>query len=155
MKSLRLLIAAALVVYAVGGSFPQPTLLSVQEPSAQMKTEVSPVTKVVSQMSSIDRLWLQYIYQNAARVVRTDGDTDEPTIQTTDGLRAVHVAILQYIWKGLADNKPAKYPALRDAIEAAFTNTLGDARRKMTPELRTKAVELFDAIAWAGLGKDG
>lgn len=156
MKSLRLLIAAALVVYAVAGSVPQSqTLLSVQEPSPQMKTEVSPVTKVVSQMSSIDRLWLQYIYQNAARVVRADGDSQPPTIQTTDGLRAVHVAILQYIWKGLADNKPGKYPALRDAIESVFTNSLGDARRQLTPELRAKAAELFDAIAWAGLGKDG
>jgi hypothetical protein len=155
MKSLRLLIAAALVMYAVAGSAPQPSLLSVQEPSTQMKAEVSPVTRVVSQMSSIDRLWLQYIYQNAARVVKTDGDTDQPTIQTTDGLRAVHVAILQYIWKGLADNKPGKYPALRDAIESVFTNSLGDARRQMTPELRAKAAELFDAIAWAGLGKDG
>ena len=154
MKSLRMLIAAALVVYAVAG-LPQPQPLSVQEPHPQMKAEVLPVAKVVSRMSSIDRLWLQYIYQNAARVVKVDGDVDQTTIQTTDGLRAVHVAILQYIWKGLADNPPGKYPDLRDAIESAFTNTLGDARRQMTPELRAKAAELFYAIAWAGLGKDG
>jgi hypothetical protein len=154
MKSLRLLIAAALVIYAVMGSVPGPTM-SVREPSPQMKSEVSPVTKVVAGMSSIDRLWLQYIYQQASRVVQADGDSQSPTIVTTDGLRAVHVAILQFIWKGLADNSPGKYPALKDAIESVFTNTLGDARRPLTPELRAKAAELFDAIAWAGLGKDG
>jgi hypothetical protein len=154
MKSLRLLIAGALVIYAVMGGVPGPTL-SVREPSTQMKAEVSPVAKVVAGMSSIDRLWLQYIYQNASRVVQADGDSQSPTIVTTDGLRAVHVAILQFIWKGLADNSPGKYPALKDAIETVFTSTLGDARRPVTPELRAKAAELFDAIAWAGLGKDG
>lgn len=156
-------IAVALVFVAVAGvprfesshdSTPVP--VNVKEPSAVMQNAVRPVVSAVSKMSMPDRLWLQYIYTNAARVVREDGlAASGPVIETTDGLRGVHIAILRFIWKGLADNAPGKYPSLRDAIESAFDEALGTSRRSLTPELRAKAAELFEAIAWAGLGKDG
>lgn len=156
--NLRTIAAVAIVALAVlwptsGGK--SSYLLSVREPSVEMREAVLPVVRAVSSLSSIDRLWLQHIYTNAAKVVVADGALPDPSIETTDGLRAVHLAILSFIWRGMADNQPGKYPGLKDAIESAFTSTLGDSRRQMTPELRTKAAALFDAIAWAGLGKDG
>jgi hypothetical protein len=161
--SIRVAIAVALAFLAVAGvpqfesgPTPAPAPVRVQEPSPEMRAAVRPVVLAVSSMSMIDRLWLQYIYTNAARVVQEDGTAEAgPVIATTDGLRGVHIAILRFIWKGLAENEPGKYPALRDAIESAFDTAIGKSRRPMTPELRAKVVELFGAIAWAGLGKDG
>lgn len=119
-----------------------------------MKSVVQPVVRVVSQMSPIDRLWLQHIYSNAAKVTAADGVVEPQTIATTAGLRAIHVAILKFIWKGMAENKPGEYEDLDGAVNQVFNDVIGDSDRGLTPELRAKAVEMFDAIAWAGLGKD-
>lgn len=155
--NVRTIAAAAIIAVAILWPSPggKPALLSVKEPTTAMQEVVRPVVKVVASMSSIDRLWLQYIYKNAAKVVAADGILPDPSIETTDGLRAIHLAVLSFIWRGMAENQPGKYPGLKDAIESAFTESIGDARRQLTPELRLKAVELFNAIAWAGLGKDG
>jgi hypothetical protein len=154
-KAVRNIVALLLVAFAVFGTpslpLPSPDVV-VKEPSVEMKTQVRQVTKVASQMSAIDRMWLNYIYINAAKVVEADGL--DSVITTTEGLRAVHVGILKFIWKGMAGNPPEKYEGLRSAIEQVFVSTMGDDRRTLTPDLRRKACEMFDAIAWAGLGKD-
>lgn len=157
--SLRTIAAVVLVAYAVWGvpdvsSISRPVVVQVKEPTPAMKSVVKPIVKVVSKMSPLDRLWLQGIYKNAAKVVQSDGVIEPHVITTTEGLQAVHVAILRFIWRGMAENAPGEYAGLKEAIEAAITETIGDEHRVLTPELRAKAVEVFDAIAWAGLGKD-
>lgn len=159
---LRLAAAVLLSLYAAFGIPSLPTLPSflvrqeetVAEPTGLMKTEVRPVVKVVQKMSPLDRLWLQQIYSNAARVVATDGLVEPQTINTTAGLRAIHIAILKYIWRGMAENPPGEYEGLNEAINAVFNEVIGDDQRGLTPELRQKAVEMFTALAWAGLGKN-
>jgi len=150
---------AAVVLLAVGlfGVPPLPaipTSTSVQEPSDEMKTAVKPVLKVVSRMSPIDRLWLQNIYENFAKVVASDGIVDEPVVTSTDSLRATHIAVLKFIWKGMANNSPSKYEGLAEAIDEVMSGVISDESRPLTPEMRKSAVELCRAIAWAGLGKD-
>ena len=157
--NLRTLAAVVLLAYAAFGvpnvERPQPQVsVSIREPSQAMKSSVKPVVKVVSRMSPIDRLWLQNIYANAAKVVASDGTVEPSVINTTESLQAVHVAILRFIWRGMADNAPGEYAGLKEAIESAISGVIGDESRVLTPELRAKAVEVFDAIAWAGLGKD-
>lgn len=157
-KTVRLAVAAALVAYAVLGtprvsSFNVPGVVE-SEPSQAMKSQVRQVAKIASQMNAIDRLWMQYIYTNASNVVEADGTKEPAVIVTTEGLRAVHVAILKFIWKGMAGNPPGKYEGLSDAIDSVFKATVGDTQRAMTPDMRRKVCEMFDAIAWAGLGKD-
>lgn len=147
-----LLAVALLGVPDVSGLF-APTFCEVKEPSDQMKDTIKPVAKVVANMSPIDRVWLNNIYSNAARVVSADGLAEPATICTTESLQAVHVAILKFIWKGMADNKPGEYEGLSEAIDAAITDVIGDTKKPMTPELRKKAAEVFEAIAWAGLGR--
>lgn len=157
MRWLRVAIAIVLAAYGLFGmpSLPRPaSSLAVKEPSREMKATVKPVVRAVSKMSAIDRLWLQSIYTNAAKVVAADGIVEPQVIKTTEGLRGVHVAILKFIWRGMADNKPGEYEGLSEAIESAVTDAIGNEQRNLTPELRAKAVEVFDAIAWAGLGKD-
>lgn len=154
---MRIVLAIVLAAYGLFGlpSFPRPaSSVSVSEPSREMKAVVKPVVRVVSKMSAIDRLWLKTIYANAAKVVAADGLVDPQVIRTTEGLRAVHVAILKFIWRGMADNKPGEYEGLSEAIEAPVGEVVGGEQRNLTPELRAKAAEVFDAIAWAGLGKD-
>lgn len=149
----------AVVLLAVG-LFGLPSLPSVQpsvavsEPSEDMKTAVRSVVKVASKMSPLDRLWLQNIYENFAKVVAADGVVDESTITSTDSLRAVHVAVLKFIWKGMANNSPSKYEGLAEAIDDAMNSVISADSRPLTPEMRKQTVELCKAIAWAGLGKD-
>lgn len=156
--SIRSVLAVLLVAYAVfgvpSGSIGVSVPVLVVEPSQEMKTQVRQVTKVASGMSAVDRLWLKYIYTNASNVVAADGTKEPPVVTTTEGLRAIHVSILKFIWKGMAGNPPGKYEGLSESIEAVFRETVGDTQRTLTPELRRKACEMFDAIAWAGLGKD-
>lgn len=150
------LLLVAFAVFGLPSAGPRQTAVvsGVQEPSQAMKSAVEPVVRVVSKMSPIDRLWLQHIYQNAAKVTAADGAVEPQTIATTSGLRAIHVAILKFIWKGMAENKPGEYEDLDSAINQVFNDVIGDSDRGLTPELRRKAVEMFEAIAWAGLGKD-
>jgi hypothetical protein len=160
VRYLRIGVAAVLSLYAAFGIpklpkwSPPPAVVEVVEPTRLMKTEVRPVVKVVQRMSPLDRLWLQRIYSNAARVVATDGLVEPQTINTTEGLRAIHIAILKFIWRGMAENPPGEYEGLNEAINAVFREVVGDDRRGLTPELRRKAVEMFEALAWAGMGKD-
>lgn len=158
--TLRVVLAVALAAYAVFGvptslpSMQGATFFAVQEPSQSMKQKIQPLVRVVKTMSIIDRLWLQSIYINAAKIVREDTDSNPPVVTTTEGLRAIHVSILKFIWKGMAGNPPGKYDELESVIEKLFTETVGDVERTLTPSMREKAAEMFDAIAWAGLGKD-
>lgn len=151
--------AAALVLLAIGligvPDLGPKASISVKEPSSDMKTAVQPVVRIVSKMSPLDRLWLQQIYTNFSKVVSVDGLTSEPTITSTDSLRAVHLAVLKFIWKGMADNQPGKYEGLSEAIDECMSKVISDESRPLTPEMRKAAADLCDAIAWAGLGKDG
>ncbi len=153
----RVIVSVVLLAVGVFGipSIPTTvTTISVREPSSEMKTAVQPVVRVVKDMSPLDRLWLQNVYLNCARVVAADGIVDEPTVTTTSGLRAVHVAVLAFIWKGMANNAPGKYRGLSEAIDGVLAEVIGDESQQLTPEKRQKAVDLYEAIAWAGLGKD-
>jgi hypothetical protein len=154
----RTVVSLALLAFALIGvpkSRTPDVLASISEPTQEMKAVVKPVAKVVQSMSITDRLWLQSIYMNCARVVAADGIVEEPVVTSTEGLRAVHVAVLAFIWKGMAGNSPEKYPGLATAIDEALNSVVSGDSRQLTPELRQKAVDIYTAIAWAGLGKDG
>lgn len=158
----RLLLVAALAAYASGVRVPLPaipslrvpeTRVEIDEPSEELKMVVKPVVRVVREMSITDRLWLQTIYTSAAKVLRKDGLEASPVVDNTESLRKVHVSILSFVWKGLAENEPGKYVGLAEAISEAMTETIGREQRPMTPEIRERAAETFEAIAWAGLGE--
>jgi len=154
----RDVIAVALVALAFFGvpkipSFQRETP-AVVEPTKEMKKTVQPVVRVVSSMNAVDRLWLKSIYENAATVMEIDNEVGDPVVVTTSGLRGFHVAVLKFIWRGLAGNQPGKYEELESAIETVMTEVIGDEHKTLTPEMRQKAAEVFHAIAWAGLGKE-
>jgi hypothetical protein len=154
----RDVVAVLLVALAVFGVPNVPSFErhqdSVVEPTKEMKKTVQPVVKVVASMSAIDRLWLKHIYENAATVMDIDAEIGDPVVATTSGLRGFHVAILKFIWAGLAGNPPGKYEDLQEAIDTVMNEVIGDEHKSLTPEMRQKAAEVFRAIAWAGLGKE-
>ena len=152
---MRNALIVCLFAFAVVGIPSGKPPVALVEPSAEMRESVQPVVRVASRMSIVDRLWLQHIYSNTAKVVEVDGEVGEPVVTSLSSLRAVHVAVLKFVWRGLADNKPNKYEGLSKAIDSAIESALGAEEGPMTPELRKKAVEVYEAIAWAGLGKDG
>ena len=153
---IRYVIAAILLLVAVLGIPSRKTAqVDVPTPPVDMQEVIKPLLPVVAKMSVIDRFWMQEAYTNAARIVRADRTVAEPAITTTGKARAVHVTVLDFVWRGLAGNQPGKYPDMSAAIESAFVSVVGDKERIMTPELSEKLAALFDAIAWAGLGKDG
>ena len=158
MIKTRYIAAAVLLAVGVCGlpSFKVPQVTSsitIEEPSEKMKSAVKAVAKVAARMNSIDRLWFQSIYKNASVVMRADGLCEEPVMTTMSSARAVHVAILEFIWRGLANNS-GKFDGLSEAVEEAFLTVVGTEHRAMTPALRAELSSLYDAIAWAGLGKD-
>jgi len=146
-----ILLAVAMYGLPPAKKTPQPSDSAI--PSDKMRLVMAPILRVVSQMSIVDRLWLREIYLNTAIVVESDAVTTDPICVTTRGARALHVAVLNFVWKGLAGNAPGKYPRLGDAIDHAFETTVGDTERVLTPELRESLVELYRSIAWAGLGE--
>lgn len=153
MRWVRLAVAGILIAYASGVvRMPQP-----QEPVVQPLTEMQMSAKtlrdIMSTVPMTDRLWVKTIYTSAAKVTRADGEEESPEIQTTESLRDVHIAILKFVWKHLAGNEPGKYAGLADAVSTVITHAVGTDNRPLTPELREKAAEAFDAIAWAGLGE--
>lgn len=159
MIKTRHIAAAVLLAVGVCGlpslSVPRvSSSITIEEPSEKMKSAVRGVAKVAARMNSIDRLWFQSIYRNASVVMRADGLCDEPVMTTMSSARAVHVAILEFIWRGLANNPSGKFDGLSEAVEDAFSTVVGDEHRAMTPALRAELSSLYDAIAWAGLGKD-
>jgi hypothetical protein len=46
--------------------------------------------------------------------------------------------------------RSGKYAGLQEAVEQAFTDTIGNEVRPWTDDLADDVVELFDALAWAG-----
>ena len=152
---MRTLVALLLIAFALFGFPSGKPPVSLSEPSAEMREAVQPVVRVASGMSAIDRLWLRQIYENTAKVVEIDGEVAEPVVTSISTLRAIHVAVLKFVWRGMADNRPNKYEGLSKAIDAAIESVIGSEDGPVTPELRKRAVEVYEAIAWAGLGKDG
>ena len=52
-------------------------------------------------------------------------------------------------WSRLA-NASGKYPGLDAAVEKAFTDTIGNEVKPWDDNVQEDAVELFEALAWAG-----
>ena len=153
MKWVRLVVAGLLFVYASGVVQIPRSKPPIVAPLSEMQTVATPVLKIARTMSIVDRLWLRTIYQSAANVTRRDGEQDEPLMQNTESLREVHVSILKFVWKSLANNEPGKYEGLAEAVSDVITHAVGKENRPLTPDVRERAAEAFEAIAWAGLGE--
>lgn len=160
------LIAFALLLIAVfglpkvgrdAGPLPlpsSPASLNVQEPTAEMKNAVAKVADVLKKASIADRMLWAQIWAKAGKAVAADSTDDKVIWSDTNRLRQFTETALRVGWRRLGDNAAGKYPGMSAAIEEAFKAVLSKRVQAVTPELRKKYVELCNAIAWAGVGRD-
>lgn len=136
-------IVVALVAVAVLGvpSLPNP----VKPTPVVSVAEARPVVEIVKKMDARDAALFRAIYANAAKIVDHDQIVDS-LINTTDDLHRFHSTILRFLWNGAGGNSLDKYDGLREAVDSAMSDTIGDDSRPLTVELRERAVRLFSAI---------
>jgi hypothetical protein len=140
---MRNAIAVALVAVAVLGlpsgspTKPSPDVVTVEA--------ARPVVEIIQKMDVSDAVLFRSIYTNAAKIVAHD-ETGESLINSTDDLRRFHVAMLRYLWNGAGGNSLDKYTGLRESVDEALNETIGDDSRVLLSEVRQKAVQLFSAI---------
>jgi hypothetical protein len=140
---MRNAVAVALVAVAVFGvpSLPEP----VKPTPAVLVEAARPVREIVRKMDASDAALFRATYANAAKIVEHD-QSGESLINSTDDLRRFHVAMLRFLWNGAGGNSLDKYEGLRDAVDTALNDAIGDDSRPLTADLRGKAVRLFSAI---------
>ena len=156
--SLRYIVAAACLYVAFYGvpelSLPSlptrtPTRPAVDEPTKDLREAVAGVADICERMQPFDRMVWMATWQHAADVVAGEDKDVGVTIENTMGLRLFTGSIFDVAWDRLA-NASGKYAGLQEAVEQAFTDTIGNEVRPWTDDLADDVVELFDALAWAG-----
>jgi hypothetical protein len=138
---------------------PSPTpdaapVINVPEPTREMKDAVEKVAAAMKDANIIDRMMWAQVWAKAAKAVAADSTDDKIVWADTTALRKFTETALRIGWRRLGNNPQGKYPGLSDAVEAAFSSILTNRVQAVTPELRKRYVELCNAIAWAGVGRD-
>lgn len=90
-----------------------------------------------------DGLRLSDLYMDLSTLIELDGE--DQVIKTTDDIRfanSISGPMLKMDIKG-------KYPTLAQDAYAVIVASIGDDNVPLDPELRSKAVEGFKALAWA------
>ena len=86
---------------------------------------------------------LSNLYSDLAKLTALDSTNE--VIKNTDEIRdANRIAGLLYDL-----NLKNKYPGLAEAADNLFKTHIGNDNVSLDPTLRTKAVEAFNALAWA------
>ena len=133
---------------------PAVPAIVVPTPSPAMQTTVSDVHKALAGANPVDRaVWAQ-LWTKAGIVVAGDSTDTEIVFTDTRILRAYTILAIRIGWRRLGENAAGKYPGLNEAVERAFAGVLGIDVQPVTPELRAKYVELCNALAWCGAGRD-
>ena len=135
---------------------PAPSVPAIQvpTPSPAMQSLVADVHKALAGANPVDRaVWAQ-LWSKAGVVVAGDATDTELVFTDTRSLRAYTIIALRIGWRRLGDNAQGKYPGLAEATERAFAGVLGTDVQPASPEIRAKYVELCNALAWCGAGRD-
>ena len=153
--TVRVAIAAGLLYFAAHG-LPTATLetatIELQKPSAEMLKAVDDVQRIMRTASHFDRLLWSEVWTKVGKIVNSETDT-EIVFSDTRSLRQLSVISLGIAWKRLADIKKDKYEGLGEATERVFVEAIGLDIKPVTPELRKKFFETYNALAWCGAGR--
>lgn len=101
------------------------------------------VAVVKSQMSKEEARRLRDLYLDIKQLVKLDGE--EEVIRNTEEIRQANSlagSMLRLDMKG-------KYPDLAKELKEVIVVAIGDDQIVLSPELRLKAMDGFDALAWA------
>jgi hypothetical protein len=145
-----LLIVVGLVKPDLSNGFrPRPVAVDVLElpaPSNEaLKVAAEEVIKVLNSVADhkADARRLRDLYIDVAKLVELDGE--DMVIKNTEDIRQANGlagVMLKLDIKG-------KYSSLPSAAKAVVVTSIGEDQILLSPELRAKAVDAFNALAWA------
>lgn len=152
----RIIVAAALLYVAFAGMpaiTPSPVKLPViATPSQEMASIVDPVAKIMRNADAFDRAVFASTFEQAAILVAGEMPDSEVKFENTLGLRLFTVTVIDIAWRRLAKAN-GKYAGLNDAVEQVFETVLTRDVKPVTPEIKSRYIELCRALAWAGVAK--
>lgn len=153
-KIILLIIGSALIVLGLIKPKFNPVIdthnvdvLELIEPSDEnLKKEaldVFTIFKKAGASSKNDSKKLRDLYLDLAQLISLDGN--DLVIKNTEEIRQANSIAGAMFRLNIKD----KYPELSKEANDVVLVALGDDHINLTPQLRTKAVEAFDALAWA------
>jgi hypothetical protein len=150
--------AAGLIVAAAWGKIPMPSFevpavpaVTVEEPSAEMKTIVAPVGAALQAMPMGDRMLWAATWNKAAIVVAGDGTAREAAFTDTRSLQAFTALALDIAWRRIGQHEPGSNEPLRKTLEAAYADAVGRDEVPVTRDIRDRYAAFAKAVAWAGV----
>jgi hypothetical protein len=153
---IRLAAAAVLAYVAIAGVPQMPAAgptRTIEEPSVKLQQVVADVGRALAPASEFDRLVWAATWEEAARLLEASRkDGHYVTFTDTLGVQAYQVVVLDIAWGRLA-GAAGKYPGLQEAVEEAFSATIGPDVQPYTPEVEKRLTGLYRALAWAGLNR--
>jgi len=152
-----LLIIAALLIFVGLGKFDlsklnilpnNPSVIDVMELSAPsdeaLLKEAQDVVKIVKdQMTKAEGRKLRDLYLDMGQLLKLDGE--DRVIANTEEIRqanSIAGPMLKLDIKG-------KYPDLAQETKEVIVAAIGDDKIALSPELRVKGIDGFNALAWA------
>jgi uncharacterized Ntn-hydrolase superfamily protein len=150
--------AALLIVAALWGKVPVPTLpgvvnvpaVVVPEPTPELQRLVAPVADALASVPADKRQLWAATWAKAAVVVEAEGSTSVAVFTDTPSLRAFTGIALDVAWRRLGNQAPGSVAGLKDAVEAAMRGALGLDSVPVTADTRARYADVAKAIAWAG-----
>lgn len=121
---------------------------SVPEPDAASKVvvEKNNITALVKagKNPKRDGILLGQFYYRLGTLTVADSDV----VKTNGDIKAANEACGQALF-ALSIKPGVDYPDFSKAVDKSLIETIGDDNAALTPEMRAKAVNLFQAIGWA------
>ena len=150
--------AALLIVAALWGKIPVPTLpgvvnvpaVVVPEPTPELQRLVSPVVDALASVPADKRQLWAATWAKAAVVVEAEGSTSVAVFTDTPALRAFTGIALDVAWRRLGNQAPGSVAGLKESVEAAMRGALGLDSVPVTADTRARYADVAKAIAWAG-----
>ena len=150
--------AAGLIVAAAWGKIPLPAFeppavpaVTVEEPTAEMKTFVAPVAAALRSLPAGDRMLWAATWSKAAVVVAGDATAREAAFTDTRSLQAFTGLALDIAWRRIGRHEPGSNEPLRKALEAAYGAAVGTDEVPVTRDIRDRYAAFAKAVAWAGV----
>lgn len=117
-----------------------------ESPSGDIKKEALEIVQVFKDAGSSSRTdarKLRDLYLDLAKLISLDGD--ETVIKNTEEIRQAN-SIAGAMFRLDVKNK---YPSLAKEAKDVVVSLVGEDQVNLSPELRNKAVEAFNVLAWA------
>lgn len=154
--ALARLAAAALIVAAAWGVVPLPEIapamptVEVEEPDAEMREIVERVGERLGEMPMGDRVVWAAVWNKSALVVAGEKSAKIVAFTDTRSLQTFTALSLDIAWRRIRGKEPGD-GRLRDAVEEAYEEALGNEVVPVDDAMRSRYVEFAKAMAWAGL----